>query len=112
MRYFADAHAEVVDQTKHYLCIGCARKAKAQGITWKPLCLCMASLQNRWLCVDHRYDAVTNNGLQLARAEEYLIRVGIMYNQELKRCTACYRNGSDPTSGVYSCKLCRDYVEE
>ncbi|KAI9053173.1 hypothetical protein LZ554_003439 [Drepanopeziza brunnea f. sp. 'monogermtubi'] len=110
--FFAARYTDLVEQTKMYLCGVCANKAMTQNVAWRGLCLCMASLQCRWVCSDHRQALVReeNFNLFVAASEDYLIRNGILINGQNSRCTACFERFSMPQARVWSCKICREYV--
>ncbi|KAH6696770.1 hypothetical protein BKA61DRAFT_710543 [Leptodontidium sp. MPI-SDFR-AT-0119] len=96
------------EERKLFLCVPCANIALGQNglnVTVYPDCLCQTTLSNTWLCQMHRDKVDEEYVAALANSDAALIKLGAV-----GRCISCYVNVEDRNSGVYSCKICRDWV--
>ncbi|KAG4428432.1 hypothetical protein IFR05_016085 [Cadophora sp. M221] len=102
------------EERKIFLCSPCADIALGRhhhagmgnvNVTVYPTCLCQTTLTNTWLCHMHRGRVDSEYDAALANADVELGRLGAR-----GRCIACFVRAGDRGSGVWSCKICRDWV--
>ncbi|CZT11235.1 uncharacterized protein RCO7_09938 [Rhynchosporium graminicola] len=93
---------------KAYLCRQCADLAIAGNCTDMPIgldCVCQTTMKETWLCHLHR-DVVDQEFVAgVANAEAVLIAMGVE-----EKCISCGLNGPERNSEVFSCKICRGWV--
>ncbi|KAG4427119.1 hypothetical protein IFR05_017398, partial [Cadophora sp. M221] len=96
---------------KLYTCEICARLVRRSGLSWPQECLCHASKTCRDLCHFHREQIEDAAEGPILIAEDWLIRSGIL-GRERDLCVNCGERDANQYSGVWACKLCREWVQD
>ncbi|KAH8651615.1 hypothetical protein BGZ60DRAFT_533961 [Tricladium varicosporioides] len=100
---------QIKDVTRAWLCKGCAdtiRRHANNFVIRGETCGCLDVLKKTWLCHLDRERGYANVKTLAAGINEIVLR-----NWGEKRCVFCFSNPEDTSSGIYSCKVCRVYVE-
>lgn len=98
-----------LERRKAFLCAACAglvrRESRMGGVSVKEECGCRGVVDEIWLCHLHGDEVEAEWKATLANAEATIIAMG-----RGGACVACGEGVEDRTSGVWSCKVCRDWV--
>ena len=106
-----------LERRKAFLCGACAGRLRREvemggglgnrgsRIVVKGECGCRGVVDEVWLCHLHGDEVEGEWKAALANAEAAIIAMG-----RVGACVACGEGVEDRTSGVWSCKVCRDWV--
>ncbi|KAK0120479.1 hypothetical protein ONS96_010690 [Cadophora gregata f. sp. sojae] len=109
--FYAEKQQEILLRQKLYACSDCGNQIRKEGRSWPKECLCYATKTCRDLCHLHREQVENAAEGPILIAEDYLIRSGILRN-EWDTCINCGKEDANPYSEVWSCKLCREWVQD
>jgi hypothetical protein len=109
--YYRAREQETLLQQKLYACAFCAFDIRREGRSYPKECLCHASRLCRVLCHYHKDKIERAARAPILIADEYLIRKGIL-DQKADLCINCAARPASAFSYVWSCKLCREWVQD
>ena len=109
--HYAKKQQATLLRQKLYACENCAHQIRKEGRSWPKECLCYATKTCRDLCHLHREWIERAADGPILIAEDYLIRCNVL-GAKRDMCINCGVAEANPYSDVWSCKLCREWVQD